>query len=275
MLESYLVNRYQRVQLGNLNQNSNTVSKWTKVKHRVPQGSVLGPLLFLSYINDLPKAILHKATPTLFADDTSILTANQNVEELQNDLYTAFGQIIKRFQANFLSLNLNKSHFIQFSSKSLISSDVNITYENNQIPEVHDIKFLGLYINNTLSWKTHINNILPKLCSACFAMKLVKPYVSQQTMKVIYYSYFHSIMSYGILFWGHSAYSIRVFRLQKRIIRIMMGCRITDSCRKCLSNLKFYLCPPCIFFLFSVLWLIIRNYLLKIIKFMTFVLDNI
>jgi len=81
-------------------------------------------------------------------------------------------------QVNSLSLNLSKTYFIQFSSKSL-NSDINIVYENNQIPEVNDIKFWELHINNTLSWKTHIDNILPNLCSACFAMRSIKPYVSQ------------------------------------------------------------------------------------------------
>jgi len=131
-------------------------------------------------------------------------------------------------QVNSFSLNLSITYFIQFSSKSLNYSYVNITYQNNHIPKVNDVKFWGLHINNTLSWKTHIDNILPNLCSAYFAMKSVKPCVSQQMLKIIYYSHFHSIMSYGIMFWGHSASSIRVFRLQKRIIRIMMGCKNRD-----------------------------------------------
>jgi len=68
-------------------------------------------------------------------------------------------------------------------------------------------------------------------------MRLVKPYVTANTLKVIYYSYFHSIMTYGLIFWGNSADSIKIFRLQKKIIRIMMGCRSRDSCRK-LFNLE-------------------------------------
>ena len=103
--------------------------------------------------------------------------------------------------------------------------DTHVSYENYSISKVNDTKFLRMNINNTLSWKTHIEEMLPKLCSACFAMKSVKPLASQQMLKIIYYSYFHSIMSYGVIFWGHSSLGIKVFRLQKRIIRIMTGSR--------------------------------------------------
>jgi hypothetical protein len=88
--------------------------------------------MFLLYINDLPNAIIHKAPPILLADDTSVLITNQNVYKFQNDLNTAFGQIAKWFQVNLLSLNLNKTYFIQFSNKSLNYPDINITHENNK-----------------------------------------------------------------------------------------------------------------------------------------------
>ena len=122
---------------------------------------------------------------------------------------------------------------------------------------MNDIKFLGLHINNTLFWKTHIDNIVPKLRSACSPMRSFKPYVSQQMLKLIYYSYFHSTESYGIMFWDHSASCVRVFRLQKRIIRIMMGCRSRDSCRKLFIKLKILPMPSlCMLFL---LLFVIRN----------------
>jgi hypothetical protein len=122
---------------------------------------------------------------------------------LQNDLTIILGQITKWFQENSLCLNLCKTHLIQFSSKNQNYLDIAIAHRNGFIPKINEIKFLGLHINNTLSWTTHIDNILRKLSSACYAMKSVKSYVSQQMLKVIYYSYFHSIMSYGIIFWGH------------------------------------------------------------------------
>jgi len=119
---------------------------------------------------------------------------------------------------------------MQFSNKFSNDFDLNITYENNFISSVNETKFLGLNINNTLTRLTHIEKIVPKLCSACFAMRSVKPFVSQQMLRIIYFSCFHS-MSYGQIFWGHSAHSVRIFRLQKRIIRIMTGSGSRDSCR--------------------------------------------
>jgi hypothetical protein len=90
LLESYLKNRCQRVQITNSYFNSNTVSKWTKIKYGVPQGSILGLFLFLVYINDLPKAVEHKALPILFIDDTSILLTSPNITQMQNDFNIIF-----------------------------------------------------------------------------------------------------------------------------------------------------------------------------------------
>jgi hypothetical protein len=257
LLESYLTNRFQRVQLVNTTSNLTTTSMWEKVKHGVPQGSVLGPLLFLLYINDLPRAIVQNATPILFADDTSIIITERDARKLQDDLNTSFCQISEWFHLNFLSLNISKTYFIQFSSKNLNDSVINITYENNYISKVKDINFLGININNTLSWKTHIHKIVPKLSSACFAVWTVKLCMSPQMLKAIYYAHFHSIISYGIIFWGHTTPSIRAFRLQKRIVRITMGSRTKDSCRKWFTKLEVLPLPS--LFIFSLLRFVIKN----------------
>jgi len=95
LLASYLQNRYQRVQIITSYLNDNTVSKWTKRKYGVPQGSNLGPLLFLVYIIDIPKAIDHKAIPIIFTDDTSILITNPNNIHFHNNLNIVFGQLNK------------------------------------------------------------------------------------------------------------------------------------------------------------------------------------
>jgi hypothetical protein len=111
---------------------------------------------------------------------------------MQSDLNTVFEQLNKWFKSNFLLLNFDKIYFIQFTS------DIQIKYEDKQISTVNETKFLGLYINNNLSWKTHTECIKSKLSSACYAMMSFKPYVSTNTMKIIYYSYFHSVMTYGL-----------------------------------------------------------------------------
>ena len=102
LLESSLQNRYQKFHITNSYLNLNTGTKWTKTKYGVLQGSILGPLLFIVYINDLPKAVEHKALPILFADDTSILLTSPNIFQLQSDLNIVFEQLNKWLKSNLL-----------------------------------------------------------------------------------------------------------------------------------------------------------------------------
>jgi len=122
-------------------------------------------------------------------------------------------------------------------AKNSSSIDFNIMHGNKKIAIVYNTKFLGLTLDNTLSWRTHTDTILPKLSSASFSFRVVKPFLSQDSMKIVYYSYFHSIMTYGLIFWRNSHYS-NIFRLQKIIIRIIAGTRGRDSCREHFTKLK-------------------------------------
>jgi hypothetical protein len=118
---------------------------------------------------------------------------------------------------------------MQFVTKtsSLIEFHVTYEYKNKDMAITSNTKFLGL----TFSWKNHIDAIVPKLSSACFAVRAVKPFLSQEFLRMVYF-YFHSIMTYGLVFWGNYYHSNRVFKLQKVIIRIMMGIRDRESCRE-------------------------------------------
>ena len=142
-----------------------------------------------------------------------LITIPNNVH-FQRELNIVFGQLNKWFKANLLSLNFDKTYFIQFTNKSTRTSDIQIMYEDKNIHTGIETKFLGLFIsNNNVSWKTHIEGIKSKLSSACYAMRSVKPYVSKNTLKMIFYSYFQSVMTCGLLFWGQSSDSIKIFRL--------------------------------------------------------------
>jgi hypothetical protein len=129
-----------------------------------------------------------------------------------------------------------------------------IKYGDKQISIINETKFLGLLINNNLSWKIHLEYIKSKQSSACYALRSVKPYVTINTLKMIYHSYFHSIMTYGLLFLGNSPDSIKIFRLQKKIIRIMMDCRSKDSCRKLFFNLEILTLPSQYILFLLFLW---------------------
>ena len=105
--------------------------------------------------------------------------------------------------------------------------------------------------------ENNIECIKAKLSLVCYAIWSVKLHVSLNTLKMIYYSYFHCVSTYGTLFWGHSWDSVKIFRLQKKIIRIMIGCGSSDSCRKLFSNLE--IISLLSQYILSLLLLVIRN----------------
>jgi hypothetical protein len=126
-----------------------------------------------------------------------------------------------------------------------------------QITTVTNTKFLGIFINDTLSWETHIDYIIPKLSTACYTMRITKPYMSQNISRIVYFSYFHSIMNYGLLFWGKSSYSMKIFILQKRVIRIIFGCYSRDSCRQLFKKIQILPLPSQ--YILTLLLFVIKN----------------
>jgi hypothetical protein len=143
------------------------------------------------------------------------------------------------FNANLISLNWEKTHFMHFTTKNNPFNTFDIVYKDKKLTTVDSIKFLGLTLDNLLSWKKHIEAIVPKLSAAIFALRIVQPFLFLDSLKLIYNSYFHSILTYGI-FWGNTPppNSNVIFRMQKRIVRIMVGVKNKDSCREYFKRLK-------------------------------------
>jgi len=195
----------------------------------VPQGPVLGPLLFLIYINDFPYITHQIAKPVIYADDTSILVHAANVMELQVKIYDSIYQINEWFLVNGLTLNLDKTNIIKFGSKKSKEEHIHFRY-SNIIKETDSLKFLGLELDKFLNWKNHNDKLLPKLSNTCFAIRSMSSHCNITTIKMIYYAYFHSLLEYGIAFWGNSTESVKVFKLQKRAIRLMTGSNVRTSC---------------------------------------------
>ena len=120
-----------------------------------------------------------------------------------------------------------KTQYVHFTLKSTVLYEVPIGYNNSFISNSTGTKFLGEFIENTLSWKSYIDHLLPKLCMACYSVTTIKPFMCQENLK----SSFHSLMTYGMIFWGNCTHNIHVFQLQNRVIGISTESRPSDSYR--------------------------------------------
>jgi len=137
-----------------------------------------------------------------------------------------------------LFLNFNKTTYLQFQTKNSQKVSSNNKLLNNQITNSTNTKFLSFTIEETLSWECHINQILSRQSLACYAIKINTPLMSEDILKMTYNSYVHLIITYGIIFGGNSPHSADIFKIQKRIIRIMTKSRCRDSCRQLFKRLE-------------------------------------
>ena len=184
--------RYRRVALDD---KTNTInySNWELVKRGLPQSSILGPLCFLLYMNDLPTVTAENAKLVLYAADTSFIITSPNLIEFSDKVFTNGNEW---FGNNLIFLNFNKTTYLQFRTKNSQKLSSNIKLLDNQITNSTNTKFLGLTIEETLSWKCHINQILSRLSSVCYAVKVIAPLMSEDILKIIFYSYVHSIITW-------------------------------------------------------------------------------
>ncbi len=162
LIYSYLKDRTQYVSFGS------SSSSLSKIKCGVPQGSILGPLLFMLYINDLCN-VSKFLKFVLFADDTNLFTSGRDIESLCEVVNVELAKINLWFKLNKLSLNISKTNFIIFSNVSLHHKSIGINIEGVNIVRVFETKFLGVIIDHKLNWKDHIRYIRGKL-NRCMSM---------------------------------------------------------------------------------------------------------
>lgn len=245
LIKSYLNERYQITEIKRVNMVNKTEEKYfsdvKKIDTGVPQGSVLGPLLFITYINDFPASTDHQMI--LFADDSTVIFTGKNKMTLQNDISNAMENIISWLTSNNLLINLDKTNIMAFKTRKRNLPPLDIKYSGTEIKEIKNTKFLGLYIDDCLSWETQIDNVCLKLNRFSFALYMLSKVVNQNAVRIAYDSYVTATLRYGIIFWGNAANRDRAFKSQKRCIRSICHLQTTDSCKPYFQKLKILPCP--------------------------------
>ena len=214
--KSYLSNRLQYVSINGFH------SKNELMKYGVPQGSVLGPLLFLIYINDLRNAIYH-STVHHFADDTNLLYTNKNLNIIQTKINKDLKSLCTWLRANKISLNASKTELIIFRDpRKKIKHDLKIKINGKKLTPCSSVKYLGIYIDEHLNWNTHLAELRPKLSRAVGMLSKLRYYVSAETLRMVYFGIFSSIFSYGSLIWGqHNSIAKKLQVFQNKALRIV------------------------------------------------------
>jgi len=222
LLKSYLMNRKQYVLFNNI------TSTRECINCGVPQGSILGPLLFLIYVNDMPN-ICRKLLFMLFADDTSILYSNSDIMQLMNTINSELINLSDWFKANRLSLNIQKTSFIMFGYKKVPaiynSHDFNlcIRIDNENISRVDYTKFLGVIIDNKLTWQRHVDYIALKISKSLSVLSRLKYKLPKSCLLTLYYCLVYPQLNYCTIIWGCASKTLinKLLLLQKRAVRII------------------------------------------------------
>lgn len=226
LVMSYLSQRIQKVDINRVQ------SCGSPVKLGVPQGSILGPFLFLVYINDLPQLIENKCDIVLFADDTSLIFKVDRQQEDLSHINKTLTDVLNWFTANNLLLNAAKTKCIKFSLPNVRQVDTTIFLNGEKLDLVDETVFLGLTLDRHLQWSPHLSGLAGRLSSAAYAVRRIRQYTNVETARLVYFSYFHSILSYGILIWGKAADIETIFILQKRAVRSIYNLGSRDSLRE-------------------------------------------
>ena len=233
-IKSYFHNREQFVQYNNV------TSSQLITQCGVPQGSILGPLLFILYINDLPNAS-RIIEPLLFADDTSICYSHSDPVVLASVLNEALQSIGSWMRANKLSVNIDKTDYVIFHSRhKKVSYDISLSFDDKCITRKPKVKFLGFFLHENLTWKPHISHVCKKISKSIGIIYRARFYLLASTKLSLYYTLIYPYLTYCNTAWSSTYVSnlSRIFLLQKRIVRVLTNSNYRAHTAPLFSKLK-------------------------------------
>ena len=215
IMQSFLTNRHQCVEY------NGTRSSLKPINIGVPQGSVLGPLLFLIYINDFPN-ISKNMKFLLFADDTVIFLKSDTIQELQHIIDKETVYICNWLRMNKLTLNTQKTLYQLYSNRNN-SVDLKIKLNGAEIKQVETVKYLGVYVDSSLKWSAHLNHLSLTLSRNIGVINRVKHFLNKQSLLLLYNALLLPYINYCCLVWGftYPTYLNKIEILQKRAVRII------------------------------------------------------
>ena len=231
--KSYLHERKQYVTYNDIS------SSAKPIKCGVPQGSILGPLLFLIYINDLYH-VCENSIPILFADDSNLFFSGTDPTVMEQNINIELENISTWLKVNKLSLNIGKTHYMIFDKQKRRSIQLKIKIENQEIEHTCKTKFLGVTIDQKLTWKHRMALMSGKIARGIGMIIKARHCLNKNALLTLYYSFIYPYLIYCNVVWGSNYASNlqKMDSLQKKVVRIITNTRRTDPVDHLFDDLK-------------------------------------